>query len=126
MFEIEIVSGFAAAHLLRDYKGKCEHLHGHNYRVHVTARSQGLEAGGMVIDFTELKRVTNDVLERLDHAFLNELTPFDTIEPSAENIAAVLFGEIEGKLGERGRLLHGVSVWESDTSRATFYRDPAK
>lgn len=123
MYEVEIVTGFCAAHLLRDYKGKCEHLHGHNYRVHVTARSAALGPGGMVIDFGDLKSVAQEVVTRLDHAFLNEIAPFDRIEPSAENIAAYLYEEIFRGLGSQSHLLHSVSVYESDTSRATFIKD---
>jgi 6-pyruvoyltetrahydropterin/6-carboxytetrahydropterin synthase len=123
MYEVEIISGFAAAHLLRDYKGKCERLHGHNYRVHVTLRASSPGRGGMIIDFGDLKRASNQVLDRLDHAYLNEIPPFDTIEPSAENLARVIFEQIELLLGEHGPSLHSVSVWESDTSRACYLRD---
>lgn len=123
MYEVEIILGFCAAHRLRDYKGKCEHLHGHNYRVHVTARSAALGPGGMVIDFGDLKTAANEVLERLDHSYLNDIAPFDRIEPSAENIAAYLYQEISQNLGNQADLLHRVSVYESDTSRATFVKD---
>lgn len=124
MFEVEIVASFSAAHRLRDYNGKCEHLHGHNYRVHVTARAPSTGHGGMVIDFGDLKKATGVVLDKLDHTFLNEINPFDDIEPSAENISAFLFREISKELGEAAGILHMVSVWESDTSRASFIRDP--
>jgi len=123
MYEVEIVGGFSAAHRLRNYRGKCEHLHGHNYRVHVIGRSKVLDQGGMVLDFGHLKKVLSSILERLDHSFLNDLPPFDEMEPSAENIAWFLFSEMERELETHGALLHSVSVWESDTSRATFVRD---
>lgn len=123
MYEVEIVTSFSAAHLLRDYNGKCERLHGHNYRVHITARSPQTGRGGMVIDFTELKRAANAVLDRLDHRFLNEVKPFDTIDPSAENIAEFIFRGVERELDGAGQMLHSVSVWESDTSRAAYFRD---
>ena len=122
MFELEIIATFAAAHRLRDYKGKCEHLHGHNYRVHVTVRADAPREDGLVIDFGELKAITGSVLESLDHSYLNDASPFDQIEPSAENIAAHIFQEISGRMGARGEMLHSVSVWESETSRATFMR----
>ena len=125
MFEVEIKTGFAAAHRLREYKGKCEHLHGHNYGVHVRVRSAAPGRGGMIIDFGDLKRITAGVLERLDHAYLNEIPPFDKIEPSAENLAAHIFEQIDQELsanGEKGAL-HSVSVWESETAVATFFRD---
>jgi 6-pyruvoyltetrahydropterin/6-carboxytetrahydropterin synthase len=122
MYEIEIIASFSAAHRLRDYNGKCEHLHGHNYRVHVTCRSDTLGSGGMLIDFGDLKKATNGILDTLDHGYLNDIAPFDRIEPSAENIASHIFSELERELGEQGRALHSVSVWESDTSRACFIR----
>ena len=122
MYEVEIISSFAAAHSLRQYKGKCERLHGHNYRIHVTARSSAPGSDGMVIDFGDLKAVTNEILDCLDHRFLNEIEPFDKIEPSAENIAAFIFQEIELGLNERGVLLNCVGVWESDTSVARYIR----
>jgi 6-pyruvoyltetrahydropterin/6-carboxytetrahydropterin synthase len=123
MYEVRIVAGFSAAHRLRDYKGKCEHLHGHNYKVQVSARSERTGAGGMVIDFGDLKEAARPTMEKLDHSFLNDVEPFDGIEPSAENIAAFIFDEIEQKLGERAVMLHSVSVWESDTSCATYMRN---
>ena len=123
MYEVEITTGFSAAHLLRDYNGKCEHLHGHNYRVAVCARSAAPNEGGMVIDFGDLKKAANVVADRLDHTFLNELDPFDRIEPSAENIAAYFFEEIAKQLKDRAQMLYSVSVWESDTCRATYFRD---
>ncbi len=123
MFEVEIVTGFSAAHRLRDYNGKCERLHGHNYKVLVTARAPGLDRGGMVIDFGDLKAATEPVISGLDHSFLNDIEPFDRIEPSAENIAAVIFDRIARELGDRARILHRVSVYESDSSKATFIRD---
>ena len=122
MYEVEIIGVFSAAHRLRDYHGKCEHLHGHNYRVHVAARAASTGTGGIVIDFSDLKDASSRVLEKLDHTFLNEIQPFDEIEPSAENIAAFLFSEIARELNDRAGLLYSVSVWESDTSRATFFR----
>jgi len=123
MYEVEIISSFAAAHKLRQYKGKCERLHGHNYKVHVTARASSTKSDGMVIDFGILKSITNEILERLDHNFLNEIKPFDEIEPSAENIAAFIFFEVERCLEGHAVLLYSVGVWESDTSIARYIRE---
>ncbi len=122
MYEVEIITGFSAAHRLREYKGKCEHLHGHNYRVHVIARSESPGPGGMVIDFGDMKKAANEIMEKLDHAYLNDIPPFDVIEPSAENIAAHIFRELQIIIPECADMLHSVSVWESDTSRATYIR----
>jgi 6-pyruvoyltetrahydropterin/6-carboxytetrahydropterin synthase len=123
MYEVEIISSFAAAHSLRQYKGKCERLHGHNYRIHVTARASSTKSDGMVIDFGILKSITNEILEQLDHNFLNEIKPFDEIEPSAENIAAFIFYEVERRLEGHAALLYSVGVWESDTSIARYIRE---
>jgi len=123
MYEVEIMSSFSAAHRLRDYKGKCEHLHGHNYRVHVIARAVATGRSGMVIDFGDLKKATTPVLEQLDHTYLNEIKPFDQIEPSAENIAAFLFEQIRRGLDDRSEILYEIMVWESDSCRASFIRD---
>jgi 6-pyruvoyltetrahydropterin/6-carboxytetrahydropterin synthase len=123
MYEVEIIQCFCAAHRLRDYQGKCEHLHGHNYRVHVIAQAPSTGRSGMVIDFGDLKKAAAAVLEKLDHSFLNEIKPFDQVEPSAENIAAFLFEQIDRGLKERSVILHEVSVWESDSCRASYIRD---
>jgi 6-pyruvoyltetrahydropterin/6-carboxytetrahydropterin synthase len=125
MYEVQIVTGFAAAHRLMHYKGKCEHLHGHNYRVEVTVRAAAPRSGGMVIDFGDLKKATNDVLDKLDHSYLNDIEPFTELDPSAENIAAYIFSEVAKNLGDAGGLLSSVAVWESDTSKATYIRDGA-
>lgn len=124
MYEIEITTNFSAAHRLRDYNGKCERLHGHNYRVIVSARANSLGPGGMVIDFGVLKAAASKAVERLDHTYLNDVEPFDRLEPSAENIAAHLFEEVSKQLNEKANMLYSVSIWESDTSRATFRQDP--
>jgi 6-pyruvoyltetrahydropterin/6-carboxytetrahydropterin synthase len=123
MYEVEIITSFSAAHRLREYQGKCERLHGHNYRVHIIARADRPGPGGMVIDFGELKEAAASVVEGLDHAFLNDIPPFVEIEPSAENIAAFIFDQVADRLGDKANLLHGVSVWESDSSRATYMRE---
>lgn len=120
MYEVEITTSFSAAHRLRDYNGKCERLHGHNYKVVVCARANSLGPGGMVMDFGELKAAAHTVADRLDHAYLNDIPPFDRLEPSAENIAAYFFEQVSKQLNENGNMLYSVSIGESDTSRATF------
>lgn len=121
MYEVEIIEWFSAAHRLRNYKGKCERLHGHNYKIHVKAAADQLGPEGMVIDFHELKSATRAALAPLDHGYLNDIKPFDQIEPSAENIAGHLFSEIQAGLGDARAALRSVSVWESHTSKATYY-----
>ena len=120
MYKVEITTSFSAAHRLRDYNGKCERLHGHNYKVAVCVRAGSLGPGGMVIDFGMLKAAANTVADRLDHMYLNDIPPFDILEPSAENIAEYFFEQVSKQLNENGNMLYSVSIWESDTSCATF------
>ena len=98
MYEISVEKHFDAAHFLRGYQGKCESLHGHRYRVVVKVNASRLDDIGLAYDFTELKRHLNDILSRFDHTCLNDTTPFDKINPSAENIAATIYGELKAKL----------------------------
>lgn len=121
MFDLTIESQFSAAHQLREYKGKCENLHGHNWRVQVTVSSDKLNDIGMVIDFHELKAMVNEVIHSLDHSFLNDVFPFTEINPSSENIAKWIFESLKKKLGSEPCNLSSVTVWENESSSATFY-----
>jgi len=116
MFEVSIEEVFPAGHALRNYHGKCENVHGHNYRVRVTAAGPALDDTGLLVDFAELKRMVRAVKERLDHQFLNDLPPFDEINPSAENIAKHFYDEIKPALFQ----LTEVKIWETDVSCATY------
>ncbi len=118
MFEVSVEEVFPAGHALRNYHGKCENVHGHNYRVRVTIQGEDVDENGLLIDFAEVKRLVRAVKDRLDHQFLNELAPFDAINPSAENIAKYFYDEIHGKL-TTGRL-HEVKLWETDVACATY------
>jgi 6-pyruvoyltetrahydropterin/6-carboxytetrahydropterin synthase len=121
MYELTIESQFAAAHQLRGYKGRCEEMHGHNWRVQVTVSSETLNDIGLAIDFTELKEISNEVIQSLDHTLLNEVFPFTEINPSSENIAKWLFDSIKKKLDGRNVSCTSVTVWESETSSATYF-----
>ncbi len=121
MYELVVKGGFAAAHNLRYYRGKCEALHGHNYRVEVYVRAEELGEGGMVLDFGELKALLGEVLATLDHRYLNELPPFKEQEPSSENIARFIFEELEGRLPS-GVKLYKVTVWESEGAGASYLK----
>jgi 6-pyruvoyltetrahydropterin/6-carboxytetrahydropterin synthase len=118
MFEVFVEHTFAAAHLLRNYHGKCENLHGHNYRVQVGVEGEALDESGLLLDFTELKRLLRQTSNYLDHQFINELKPFDVINPSAENLAKFFHDEIQKDLS--GARVAWVRVWETDTSCATY------
>lgn len=119
MFEVSVYETFAAAHFLRGYKGKCERLHGHNYRVEVTVSGNQLDGIGMLHDFVDIKRALRQLLERLDHYHLNEVPPFDQINTTAENLAFYLWTEMQKALGEAVNVSQ-VRVWETDTSVATY------
>ena len=121
MFEITIEETFAAGHALRNYHGKCENVHGHNYRCQVSVEGEQLDDVGLLVDFVALKKVVHTVLDRLDHQWLNEFPPFDKINPSAENIAKFIFDEVNAGLGTRDNARLGqVRLWETDTAYAVY------
>ncbi len=122
MFEVSVEETFAAGHALRGYKGKCENVHGHNYRVRVTLEGASLDQAGLLYDFVHLKQVIQAMIRSLDHKFLNDQPPFDRINPSAENIAKHLYERASEQLGQAadGARLASVTVWESDTTAATY------
>ncbi len=121
MFEVCIEHTFAAGHALREYKGKCENVHGHNYRVQVTLRGERLDKTGLLADFVDLKKIVHSVLDRLDHQWLNDYPPFDRINPSAENIAKYIFDEVSAGFGSReGARPAQVRLWETDTAFAVY------
>ena len=119
MYRLVIRSSFAAAHCLIHYQGDCENLHGHNWKVEVVARSASLDGLGMVMDFRRLKDLTDQVLGRLDHEYLNEVEPFTKLNPTAENIARYIYDEIS-----RYAPLHRVNVFETESSVASYIEDP--
>ncbi len=120
MFELKIITQFAAAHRLRNFQGKCEQLHGHNWKVEVFVRADQLDSAGLVRDFGEIKSVTREVLNGLDHQYLNELPPFQQENPSSEHIARYLFQQLSPLLNDESARVNKISVWESDTSCATY------
>ncbi len=120
MFEIMVEDYFSAAHRLREYKGKCEELHGHNWKVEVSVEGRSLNPTGMVLDFKELKDKLKNVLQKLDHRYLNEVAPFDKINPTSENVACYIYGELKKNLNDAGIKLSKVTVWEAEKSGATY------
>ncbi len=124
MFEISKESWFSAAHNLRGYGGKCEELHGHNWRVRLTVRAEKLDHLGMVVDFKILSSVLSEILSRLDHHFLNEVEPFDKLNPSAEHIARFIAEEAHMRLSDERVAINRCEVWESEGSRATYFIRP--
>ena len=120
MYELKIVSQFAAAHQLREYHGGCENLHGHNWKIEVFVKGEKLGPDGLLIDFRLIKAATQKVLDGLDHAFLNELEPFREINPSSENIARYIFESLDRELMSDQVRVSRVSAWESDTACASW------
>lgn len=127
MFEVRITDDFAAAHFLRDYNGKCENLHGHNYKVYVHVEGNKLDEGGMLLDFTLLKTALKEVLSKIDHTNLNDIADFDQ-NPSAERIAVYIYKNMLKVLSEKGldlsknsnRKISKVDVFETDKNRARY------
>ena len=119
MYELVVEAEFSAAHRLREYRGACEKLHGHNYRVELVVASDKLDALGMVADFRELKRVLQEAADRYDHGFLNDLAEFQKQNPTAENVARVLFEECSRRM-PRGVEARSVTVWESPRCGARY------
>ncbi len=120
MYELVVEKTFAAAHYLRNFHGRCENLHGHNYRVQVYVRGSELNDAGMLVDFTDIKNALNGVLDRLDHTCLNELPEFAVLSPSAENIAKLIGDHLGGFDFGRGAI-HRVEVWETPIQSATYF-----
>ncbi len=118
MFEICVEHTFAAGHALRNYHGKCENVHGHNYRVQVAIEGPELDENGLLHDFADLKKRLRATSEYLDHQFINDLKPFDLVNPSAENIARFICEEVQKGLSNAQ--ISFVKVWETDTSSATY------
>lgn len=124
MFEISAEQTFAAGHALRGYKGKCENVHGHNYRVRVTLEGERLNPIGLLYDFVDLKRLMKDIIEYWDHRFINDLPPFDVINPTAENMAKWFFEQVRQRLdaapAEVPVRVTEVVVWETDANIARY------
>ncbi len=129
MFEVSIEHTFAAGHALRHYKGKCENVHGHNYKVQVIVRGEKLDHAGLLTDFVDLKKLLRAISEPLDHVFLNDIEPFTTVNPSAENIALYICERMQQGIALANAQANPVEVaevkvWETDIQSAT-YRPPS-
>lgn len=125
MFEVSVDYSFAAGHALRGYKGKCENVHGHNYKVRVTVEGEKLNSIGLLMDFSDLRAAMKELVERFDHHFLNDVEPFKETNPSAENLACYMGNELQRKIGGQGLSVSNVTVWETDTTSASYRPSPA-
>ena len=123
MYEVTVEDSFAAGHYLRDYKGKCENLHGHNYKIEIYARGRELDNIGLLVDFVELKAAADEVVQYLDHRNINELTPFDELQPSAENLAKYVLERVARKVADDRVQIYKVRCFETPTSVATYQVD---
>jgi 6-pyruvoyltetrahydropterin/6-carboxytetrahydropterin synthase len=123
MFQVSVEEGFSAGHALRGYRGKCENPHGHNYKVRVTLEGPQLDSVGLLFDFVHLKQVIHGVIHALDHKFLNDMVPFDEINPSAENIAKYFYDETSKQMHQQanGARIASITVWETDSTAATYW-----
>jgi 6-pyruvoyltetrahydropterin/6-carboxytetrahydropterin synthase len=123
MYELMVETSFSSAHQLRGYKGDCEKLHGHNWKVQVHVIAEKLNELDMAIDFHELKDFVSEVIAPLDHGFLNDLFPFTEKNPSSENIAKWIFDSLKKKVNDGNLRLSAVTVWESEATSATYFEE---
>ena len=123
MYTVSIERHIDAAHYLREYQGKCEALHGHRYRVIVKVEAPQLDEIGLAYDFTVLKRHLDEIISRFDHTCLNDVPPFDKINPSSENIALTIYNELESKLAGDTASLSCVEIYESPDSWVSYSPD---
>ena len=123
MYEITVEKHFEAAHYLRGYQGKCEKTHGHRYKVVVKIRAEKLNDIGLAYDFTDVKHYLKEILDRYDHTCLNDIPPYDKINPSAENISATIYKELKEKLAAEPVTLTSVEAWESPEQGVAYRPD---
>ena len=123
MYILTVEDHFASAHQLRGYRGKCENIHGHNWRIVLNVSGDKLNELGLLIDFHDLKAILKKITGYLDHKNINEIEPFNRINPSSENIAEFITVEVQRELSAINNELsvESVTVWESESSRCTFY-----
>jgi 6-pyruvoyltetrahydropterin/6-carboxytetrahydropterin synthase len=123
MYELAVEMDFDAAHSLRGYKGKCEALHGHRFKIVATVKGNKLDDIGLAYDFTLLKKYLGEIIAKYDHTNLNDVSPFTRINPSSENIAVTIYNELKEELTGAPVSLDNIEVWESPHSRVTYHPD---
>jgi 6-pyruvoyltetrahydropterin/6-carboxytetrahydropterin synthase len=119
MYELTVRDHFDAAHSLRGYPGECARLHGHTWDVAVTVAGEALDGIGIVYDFKRLKEDLHRVLGDYDHVFLDEVPPFDEVNPTAENLARIICGRLSTTVGTEVRVVE-VAVWESPVAKVVY------
>jgi len=123
-YNLKIVTDFASAHTLRDYPGACSRMHGHNWKVEIEVLATALDKVGMGIDFKEIKNATKKVTAELDHRYLNEIKPFDEINPTAENIAAYIYNGVSELLNNDRVQVTSVTLWETERACVRYSQQP--
>jgi len=121
MYEVSVQEHFDAAHYLRGYQGRCENLHGHRFEVLVSVRVEKADEIGLAYDFVSLRGKLREILNRYDHTCLNDISPFDGINPSSENIAATIISELKTMLQQENVAISSIKVWESPQSCITYF-----
>ncbi len=119
-YKLKILTDFASAHTLRDYPGACSRMHGHNWKVEVEVYANELDDMGMVIDFKSIKKTTRDICQQLDHQYLNDIPPFDQINPTAENIAKYLYQQLDKAFTSKPARIHAITLWETERACVTY------
>ena len=123
-YTLKIVTDFASAHTLRDYPGACSRLHGHNWKVEVEVQATQLDNVGMGIDFKDVKKATRQVTDELDHYYLNEIPPFDRVNPTAENIASYIYQTVSELLNNERIKVKAVTLWETERACVRYEQTP--
>jgi 6-pyruvoyltetrahydropterin/6-carboxytetrahydropterin synthase len=123
MYELKVITNFSAAHRLNNFYGKCEALHGHNWKVEIFVRATSLDEAGLVLDFGKIKSHARDLLAEIDHTFLNELPAFQHQNPSSENLARYFFERLGKVINDSRVQVTRVSVWESENTSASYFLD---
>ena len=125
MYELKIITEFSAAHNLRNFRGKCEALHGHNWKVEVVLSGKNLDDSGVVLDFAEIKAATSEIMSEIDHRYLNDLPFFVENNPSSENIARYIFHRLQQKIDNDRVRIRRVTAWESQDACASYLGESA-
>jgi 6-pyruvoyltetrahydropterin/6-carboxytetrahydropterin synthase len=120
MYTLTVVTDFSASHIIPGHPGKCARLHGHNWKVEISVQSKILNELGMAVDFADVKAIAKSVIDEVDHRHLNDIPPFDTISPTAENVSAWLYQRLSKLINTQDISVSAVTLWETDRSRVQF------
>jgi len=123
IYTLKILADFASAHTLRDYPGDCSRMHGHNWKIEVEVTATELNNHGMGMDFKTIKTATRKLAKTLDHRYLNDIPPFDTVNPTAENIAQYFYQNLSKTINIDTAKISGVTLWETDRACVRYSED---